>query len=104
MKVVGGVAHRGDDDDDLVPGADAPDDTAGDVADAVGVGDGCAAVLLDYEHDPRMPQRRRTNYTAGRRSRPRGTPTAGPRRGAGRLTCMSAERYFVRNCVVNIDL
>ena len=45
-QLVGGVAHRGDDDDDLVAGLLGVDDPLGDPLDAVGVGDGRTAVLL----------------------------------------------------------
>ena len=44
---VGGVAHGADRDDDVVPGAARVDDALGDALDALGVGDGRAAVLLD---------------------------------------------------------
>ncbi len=44
---VGGVAHRTDRHDDLVSGATGVDDALGDALDALGVGDGRAAVLLD---------------------------------------------------------
>ena len=46
MQLVGGVAHRGDHDDDVVAGPLGVDDPLGDPLDAVGVGDGGAAVLL----------------------------------------------------------
>ena len=48
-QLVGGVAHRGDDDDDVVAGLAGVDDALGDPLDAVGVGDGGAAVLLHDE-------------------------------------------------------
>ena len=48
-QVVGGFAHGGDDDDEAVAAFDAGDDARGDGLDALGVGDGGAAVLLDGE-------------------------------------------------------
>ncbi len=48
-EAVGGVTHRRDDDDEPVARAGARRDASGDVADALGVGDRGAAVLLDDE-------------------------------------------------------
>ena len=48
-EVVGGLAHRGDDDDDVVAGATCPGDVVGDGADPVGVADRGSAELLDDE-------------------------------------------------------
>ena len=46
-QLVGGVAHRRHDDDDVVPGAPRPHDALGDLPDAVDVRDAGAAVFLD---------------------------------------------------------
>jgi hypothetical protein len=46
-QLVGRVAHRAHRHDDVVPGAARLDDALGDPLDALGVGDGRAAVLLD---------------------------------------------------------
>ena len=46
-EVVGGLAHRGDDNDDIVAAAPRTHDVVGDGADAIGVGDRGPAELLD---------------------------------------------------------
>ena len=57
-QLVGRVAHRGDDDDDVVAGLAGGDDPLGDPLDAVGVGDRGAAVLLhDQAHDELLETR-----------------------------------------------
>ena len=48
-ETVGDARHRRDDDDDAVARALGVDDAPGDVADALGVADGGAAVLLDEQ-------------------------------------------------------
>ena len=48
-QLVGGVAHRGHDDDEVAAGGALAGDPAGDALDAVGVGDGRATELLDDE-------------------------------------------------------
>ena len=51
-EVVGGLAHRRDDHDDVVAVAAGAHDVLGDGADAVGIGDRRAAELLDEQaHD-----------------------------------------------------
>ena len=58
-EVVGGLAHRADDHHDLVATASGEGDVLGDGTHAVGVGDGCAAVLLDDQGHglDRLPSR-----------------------------------------------
>ena len=54
-QVVGGVAHRGHDHDDVVAGLLRVDDAMSDPLDALGVGDGGSSVLLhDQAHDVRV--------------------------------------------------
>ena len=48
-QLVGRVAHRGHDDDEVAPGGTLARDPTGDPLDAVGVGDGRATELLDDE-------------------------------------------------------
>ena len=59
LEVVGGLAHRRDDDHDVVAAAAGAHDVLGDGADAVGVGDRRAAELLhEQAHDaPMVPGR-----------------------------------------------
>ena len=54
-QLVGRVAHRGHDDDEVVAGGALARDPAGDPLDAVGVGDGRAAELLDDEGGRHRP-------------------------------------------------
>ena len=49
-EVVGRLAHRGHDGDHVVPGPPGPGDVVGDGTNAVGIGDGRPAELLDDEH------------------------------------------------------
>ena len=69
-QLVGGVAHRGDDDDDVVAGLPGVDDPLGDPLDALGVGHGRAAVLLhDQAHG--VPSRLRSGRVRAESTEPR---------------------------------
>ena len=59
------VPHRGDHDDHLVPGSDTLDHAARNVTNAVGIGDGGSAVLLDYEHGYRVGEAQPTSIPRG---------------------------------------
>ena len=75
-QLVGRVAHRAHGDDDVVPGTARVDDALGDALDALGVGDGRAAVLLhDQRHDgtPGDAAGRRANLVTEGERMPRAT-------------------------------
>jgi len=75
LEVVGRLAHRRDDDDDVVPGPARRDDVVGDGLDALGTVDGRAAVLLHDEahtHDGTSGPRVRFGALP---TRPRRTPS-----------------------------
>ena len=84
MQLVGGVAHRGDHDDHVVPGLPGGHDALRDPLDALGVGDRGAAVLLHDEPHACRPLRRSGCPARLTLRQGLGAPgtVAGPERGA----------------------
>ena len=97
-QLVGRVAHRRDDDDEVVAGGALARDPPGDALDAVGVGDGRAAELLDDEGGRHrrgiLPRgRARSGRTAGRGLRcTRPSPPGGSARCASTSTAARRSR------------
>ena len=93
-EIVGGLAHRGDDDHDVVAGAAGAHDVIGDGPDAVGIGHRCAAELL-HDHDGSLASPTKAPL------RPHGKPTASQATGAlTRPGRVSAPGTFFGRCRV----